>query len=97
MAVLTEEQALAAIEILNEECAANIKPDRDYGFTRYVTDPKHPDKEWRFMGALGFGGKFRINHNKPHPYVDCYREHETPERLEMIRRANERLEGINVG
>lgn len=93
--MLTDEQARAAIAILNEECAANIRPPYDDGFVRYVTEAeRHPSKEWRFQGALGFGGKFRINGNKPHPYVDCYREDRTPARLAMIERANARLAGI---
>jgi hypothetical protein len=94
--MLTKEQALAAIEILNEECEANIRRPYDYGFISYVTSDDDRRKEWRFQGALGFGGKFRINHNKPHPYVDCYPEHETPERLAMIERANARLALISV-
>lgn len=48
--------------------------------------------EYRFMGDLGFGGKFRNNGNRDNtPYVDCYPENETPERLKMIEAANKRL------
>ena len=90
--MLTEEQAHEAIKILNEECRANIRPRDEYGFIHYVTkEDEWRNKEWRFQGALGFGGKFRVNNSKPHPYVDCYREDETPERLKMIERANARL------
>jgi hypothetical protein len=93
--VLTEDQAREAIKILNEECRANIGPRDEYGFIHYVTkDDEWRSKEWRFQGALGFGGKFRINCNKPHPYVDCYPEHMTPERADMIERANARLANI---
>ena len=49
-------------------------------------------REYRFCGALGFGGKFRNNGNRNNtPHVDCYPEHETPERLAMIEAANRRL------
>ena len=51
---------------------------------------EHPTTEYRFHGALGFGGKFRF----PGFTVDCYREDETPERLRMIAKANEVLAGL---
>jgi len=93
---MTEEQAREAIKIINEECAANID-DRDaYSFISYVTKEEHGYREWRFIGSLGFGGKFRVNSDRPHPYVDCYREDETPSRLDAIKRANKRLELIVV-
>ena len=81
------------IRILNETCDARID-DRDaYGFTRYVTTTR--DFEWRFCGALGFGGKFRQNCNREGtPYVDCYPEHETPGRRRMMNEANERLAAL---
>jgi hypothetical protein len=93
---MTEEQAREAIKIINEECAASIDERDAYGFIRYVTNDDHDYKEWRFMGSLGFGGKFRVNSGRPHPYVDCYREDETPSRLDAIKRANTRLEMICV-
>lgn len=78
------------IRILNETCAARIDERDAYGFTKYVTTTR--DFEWRFCGALGFGGKLRQNSNRDGtPYVDCYREHETPERQAMIDEANKRL------
>lgn len=43
-------------------------------------------REFRFMGCLGFGGKF-YNCNRRW-YVGCYPEDETPERLEKINRVN---------
>lgn len=46
-------------------------------------------REFRFIGLLGFGGKFWSSGAAW--YVNCYREHETPERLAMIAAANERL------
>jgi len=49
-----------------------------------------PDREWRFQGKLGFGGKYRNELNS----VDCYQEDETPERLELIAKINEELKGL---
>ncbi len=69
--------------ILQEECGAG--PDR-FGF---VSRAGAFPREWRFQGALGFGGKLWHQHGRPS--VTCYREHETPERLAMIARANARL------
>lgn len=48
--------------------------------------------EWRFSGALGFGGKFWRNVGRW--YVSCYREDETPKRLRAIDRANKRLQKL---
>jgi hypothetical protein len=45
--------------------------------------------EYRFQGALGVGGKFRIAHGRV--YVDCYPEDETDERRGRIAVANECL------
>lgn len=45
--------------------------------------------EYRFCGLLGFGGKFwRANGRW---YVNCYSEHETPERLALIAIADKQL------
>jgi len=46
--------------------------------------------EYRFCGALGFGGKVWLN-NGPHPYVNCYREDETKKSLRIIKVTNEAL------
>lgn len=43
--------------------------------------------EWRFIGLLGFGGKYRSETNS----VSCYSEDETPERLSLIRKLNAEL------
>lgn len=55
------------------------------------------EREWRFIGSLGSGGKFRRNRVwigdtcVERWYVDCYREDETPERLATIEKTNEAL------
>lgn len=51
--------------------------------------------EFRFQGALGFGGK--IWHNDHRVYVSCYREDETPEILAVIDSTNARLAAIHLG
>jgi len=43
--------------------------------------------EWRFMGVLGYGGKYRQLRNE----VDCYPEDETPERKEIVKEINAKL------
>ena len=98
---ITEEQAAAVADILVEECAFRVHDDRDRAsFIRTIlasvrADQRYICNEYRFMGGLGFGGKFRNNGNNENvPYVDCYREDETPARNEMIRRANERLAAL---
>jgi hypothetical protein len=91
MRKITEPQARAVIKILVEECGHHVIDQRDVdSFVRGIMKPDC--HEWRFCGALGFGGKFRNNGNHDDtPYVDCYPEHETPARFAMIERANARL------
>jgi hypothetical protein len=88
---ITDEQARKVLKILIEECGHKIIDPRDgEAFVRGIKN--ETCREWRFMGALGFGGKFRNNGNNGNvPYVDCYPENETPARLDMIARANARL------
>lgn len=95
MRQITKEQATAARQILVEECG--LRPDDGRcSFVMLVsaniTRWAHACHEFRFMGELGFGGKFRNNGNhNDTPHVDCYREDETPARLKMIEAANKRL------
>ena len=73
--------------ILVEECGAldDLRPQFD----------AWPDcREFRFIGALGFGGKVWSSRSGSPPYVTCYREDETPERLAMLAKANERLASL---
>ena len=93
---ITVEHARAALVILKEECGYTSGGE---DFVRVVSTEGKSGQgicaEYRFMGALGFGGKFRNNGNLNNtPYVDCYPENETPERLSMIDRANERLAAL---
>lgn len=95
---ISERQGRAVLKILMETCGHRvIDPRNGDGFVQIVrTDNKvHPQQlcdEYRFSGALGYGGKFRNNGNRDNtPYVDCYPEDETPARLAMIEAANKRL------
>jgi hypothetical protein len=42
-------------------------------------EAEYPCREWRFMGKLGYGGKYRAERST----VDCYMESETPERNKL--------------
>lgn len=46
--------------------------------------------EYRFMGSLGGGGKIWLPLHRD-PYVSCYKENETPDRVEAIEKANAEL------
>lgn len=75
--------------VIVEECGANFRDGAS--FIRYALD--HPDwTEWRFGASLGFGGKLKQYMGRL--FVDCYPEDETPERREMIDKANARLAGL---
>lgn len=92
-----DDATLGAIyDVVVQECGARESERPDF-----VQQSKFgtPDscREWRFCGALGFGGKLRDRRftydGLPRFYVDCYREDETPERRKMIDAANARLAG----
>ena len=93
---ITEEQARTVRSILHEECGCRVDDRETEVFVRTIkteaSDRENVCHEYRFCGALGFGGKFRNNGNNENvPHVDCYREDETPKRLAMIAAANKRL------
>lgn len=87
---LTAEQANAIFDILVQECGVR---DDEYSRADFVmAQVSEYIREWRFSGNLEFGGKFRRDNGRL--YVNCYREHETPERLEIIEKANKRLAAL---
>lgn len=93
---MTEEFAHKVYDVLVEECGASADPDARGDFAYHQSsDTDFKGHEYRFMGALGFGGKFwtvpRMT-NFPGWYVNCYSEDETPKRRAMIERANKRLD-----
>lgn len=93
MRQITPEEARAVLKVLVEDCGYRCMDPRDAD--AFVSAQVEGCREWRFQGALGFGGKFRNNGNNNNtPYVDCYQEDETPARLEMIAKANARLAEI---
>jgi hypothetical protein len=92
---VTEAEAHAVYDVLVRECGAddNADPPRRGERSRFVRafTSDRPPIEWRFQGALGFGGKlYPGGYGEPHR-VGCYREDETPERRAMVERANEAL------
>ena len=91
---LTKAQAHAVYDVLEAACGA-----RPTGRDHFVYDQTHRHlSEWRFMGKLGFGGKFwrttgrRADESWGEVWrVDQYPEDATDESRAMIADANERL------
>jgi hypothetical protein len=78
--------------VLVTEGGARDGRDDHYAFVAYLEKPLSFGHEWRFQGALGFGGKF---YNDGFQWrVGCYREDDTQPRLGMIQRTNERLAAL---
>lgn len=78
--------------MLVEECGCRDDPHRYTEFLLYLAKPAWGGHEFRFQGALGFGGKF---YNDGRVWrVGCYGEDRTPERLAMIARANVSLAAL---
>lgn len=78
--------------ILIDTCAAPVSLRAD--FLAHHTDPQPPagPSEFRFCGALGFGGKFRVDPHHPAGwYVDQYPEDVTGRTLAMVDSANRQL------
>jgi hypothetical protein len=76
-------------DVLEAVCGAHESAREDFVYNQANG---RPPREWRFQGALGFGGKFWANGGEW--YVNCYREDETPERRAMITQANEALRDL---
>jgi hypothetical protein len=83
---VTEDQANAVYDVLVEHAGAS-EEQRDEFVIMHVNGRCD---EYRFIGSLGFGGKFWRHDWR----VSCYREDETPERVEAIRITNEALAGV---
>lgn len=91
MQKITPIEAQNAYNILVREAGARNDEREKWSFVHAVCHGQHPCEEYRFQGKLGFGGKFRNNGNRATPYVDCYPEHETAERLALIQTTNAAL------
>ncbi len=88
---LSEADAAAIWQVLIDHAGASREPFDAENFIHHQSTSVVD--EWRFMGALGAGGKFRRapSCDGERWYVDCYREDETPERLAVIAKTNEAL------
>lgn len=61
---------------------------RPSGMAEFISaHSEDPPNEYRFQGALGFGGKYWSRENR----ISCYPEDCTPERSTMIQAVNEVL------
>jgi hypothetical protein len=86
---MTEEQANAVFDVLVERAGA--REDMRDEFVFHLT---RGCEEFRFQGALGFGGKLYVEPRRWR--VSCYREDETPERVEAIWVTNAALDGLRA-
>jgi len=62
-------------------------PNQRIPFVYEHLESEYPCREWRFMGKLGVGGKYRAQRNR----VDYYHEDETPEMVLVTDAINEAL------
>ena len=97
---LTAEQAHAIYDVLVDFAGARESGREDFVWTQ----TNRHCSEYRFMGNLGFGGKFWRNTGRRGDgsygevwYVNCYHEDETPERREMIDNINYKLDLLMSG
>ena len=87
---MSPEKAAEAYDLLIREAGA---PSDDRTSFIIHLSKESPATEYRFQGALGFGGKFRAASGGDRaPRVDCYPEDSNPERREIIDRTNRALE-----
>lgn len=88
---MTEAVASEVFDILVEHAGASERHRR--AFVHAQVHDEYPCLEYRFQGALGFGGKFWRNPSFNHQgwYVNCYREDETKEWRKIIERTNAAL------
>lgn len=89
MIELSDTQKRAIWDILVQVCGAH--PGLWDQFNHHFPQCR----EFRFQGALGFGGKAWADRRRV--YVDCYSEDETPERRELIGHANAQLADLVSG
>ncbi len=92
---LSEAEAAAIWQVLVDHAGAYDDPHDRASFVH--SQAEGVIQEWRFMGVLGGGGKFRRNRVwigstcTESWTVDCYPEDETPERLAVIEKTNAAL------
>ena len=83
-------------DVLVEECGAWPRDSDHYVWEQFIAYMERPERwyEFRFMGDLGFGGKFHRDeqyYDGPRYSVSCYPEDSTPEKEAAIKQANDRL------
>jgi hypothetical protein len=83
---LNRDQANAVFNILVAECDAH---EGDRALFLHWAEHNIETREFRFIGSLGFGGKFRVGYRTW--YVDCYPEDDTLRRQNSVAGANRRL------
>ena len=89
---LTKDQAEYIYNILITECGAGWRERERFVYAQ--ADMQQTPHEYRFCGALGFGGKFwNVGSSF---YVNCYREDQTPMILYAIAEANLMLQQFYV-
>ncbi|MDR9839675.1 MULTISPECIES: hypothetical protein [Herbaspirillum] len=81
---ITAAMANGLYDALVEYAGAIDADDLRQRFVFEFSQRASPTNEYRFQGALGFGGKFRY----PQLTVDCYPEDLTPARNTMIQETN---------
>jgi hypothetical protein len=73
--------------ILKKEGFEDFDNNKQSFVSAHLTENEYPCTEWRFQGALGFGGKYYIYHNK----VTCYSEDLNATRKQIIIDTNTEL------
>lgn len=86
--VLFDPVAMRVYDVLVRTCDASDDESTRHQFDLFW-EKRHSLNEFRFCGALGFGGKFFSAHGEW--WVSCYPEDKTPEREDRIKRANAAL------
>lgn len=81
--VITEDLAGRIYAVLVETCGARVLDVHERPWCMTYIANNGEDREWRFKGSLGFGGKIYIDANGD-CRVDCYPDDKTPERQRMI-------------
>lgn len=92
---ITADEQQKIYDILVAHAGAN-EYYRD-NFCSYLSQDRSYDHgvEYRFQGKLDFGGKFRVSYDDKW-CVDCYPEHQTPERMEIIAKVNGLLSNLQI-
>lgn len=82
---MSVEQAQECYDILVRCAGAEDTTDKRQSFVYHVALADIPASEYRFQGALGFGGKFYPSQYQGDPTtVGCYAEDRNPERNQII-------------